>query len=200
MRFRNYQNSRLTPMWVIIFVNILFYIGTSIASKSPNLLMSVAQQFGASSDTLASQPWTLVTAMFIHAGIMHILFNMVTLYFYSIYLLQIIGDVKYLLVYFIGGIVGNLVFILLAPNSIGVGASGAIFALGGVLAVMRPRVKVMLFPIPIPMDLWIAIIVGFVVVSFVGNVAWQAHLGGLLTGLIAGFYFRRIERRQGIRY
>jgi len=91
--------------------------------------------------------------------------------------------------------VGNVLFILLAPPySIAIGASGAVFALGGVLAVMRPKLRVFVFPIPAPLPLWVAVIGGFLVVSFFPNVAWQAHLGGLAFGLAIGYFFRKRER------
>jgi membrane associated rhomboid family serine protease len=77
-----------------------------------------------------------------------------------------------------------------------VGASGAIFALGGALAMLRPKLPVLVFPIPVPMPLWIAVIGSFVVLSFIPSVAWQAHLGGLIVGLVAGYFFRRRERRS----
>ena len=84
---------------------------------------------------------------------------------------------------------------LLAPSSyIAVGASGAIFALGGALAVMRPRLKVFVFPVPVPVPLWAAVIGGFFIISLLPGIAWQAHLGGLVFGLIAGYFFRRRER------
>lgn len=193
MRYRGFQPPALNAVWVLIAINVLAYLATSVVSHSTNLSNTLAIQFGISRIDFLSQPWTIVTAMFIHAGIFHILFNMLTLYYYGTFVLNLIGETKFLAVYFIGGIVGNAVFMLLAPYSLAVGASGAIFSLGGVLAVMRPRIKVVLFPLPIPMDLWIAIILGFVLISFVGGIAWQAHLGGLVTGLVAGYLFRRRE-------
>ncbi|GAI53526.1 unnamed protein product, partial [marine sediment metagenome] len=96
---------------------------------------------------------------------------------------------------FIGGILGNILYILLAPPlSIAIGASGAVFALGGVLAIMRPKLRVLVFPIPVPLPLWAAVIGGFLIISFFPNVAWQAHLGGLAFGLTIGYFFRRRER------
>jgi len=64
--------------------------------------------------------------------------------------------------------------------------------------VMRPNTKVITFPIPIPMPLWVAILIGFVLVSFYPGVAWQAHLGGILYGAAVGYYFHR--RETGGRY
>ena len=193
MRFRDPRTINLTPLWVLIGVNVLVFIATSISSGSIlGISNAIANQAGVSSATISSQPWTILTALFIHDGIYHILFNMLTLYFFGMYVLALVGETKFFLVYFIGGIVGNALFMLLAPsNSLAVGASGAIFALGGVLVVLVPRLKVMIFPLPIPMDLWISILVSFLLLTFVADVAWQAHLGGLLTGIAAGYIFKR---------
>jgi membrane associated rhomboid family serine protease len=109
-----------------------------------------------------------------------------------------VGTRDFLLIYFLGGIAGNLVFMLFAyfniltsAFSIVIGASGAIFALGGALAVLTPKLRVFVFPIPVPMPLWVAVIGGFVLMIFVGGVAWQGHLGGLVFGLLAGLALRR---------
>jgi membrane associated rhomboid family serine protease len=197
VRFRDPRSINLTPLWVLIGVNVLVFIATSISSGSILGVSShIATQAGVSSTTIASQPWTIVTSLFIHDGIYHILFNMLTLYFFGMYVLALVGETRFFLVYFIGGIVGNALFMLLAPNSVAVGASGAIFALGGVLVVLVPRLKVMIFPIPIPMDLWISILISFLLLTFVADVAWQAHLGGLLTGIAAGYIFKRQARQR----
>ena len=197
MRFRDPRSINLTPLWVLIGVNVLVFIATSISSGSFLAVSNqIANQVGVSSATIASQPWTIVSAMFIHDGIFHILFNMLTLYFFGMYVLALVGEARFFLVYFIGGIVGNALFMLLAPGQIAVGASGAIFALGGVLAVLVPRLKVMIFPIPVPVDLWISILISFFVLIVLTGVAWQAHLGGLLTGLAAGYIFKRQATRR----
>ena len=197
MRFRDPHSINLTPLWVLIGVNVLLFIATSISSGSFLAVSNqIANQVGVSSATIASQPWTIVSAMFIHDGIFHILFNMLTLYFFGMYVLALVGEARFFLVYFIGGIVGNALFMLLAPGQLAIGASGAIFALGGVLAVLVPRLKVMLFPIPVPVDLWISILISFFVLIAFTGVAWQAHLGGLLTGLAAGYIFKRQATRR----
>lgn len=197
MRFRDPRSINLTPLWVLIGVNVLVFIATSISSGSIlEVSQHIAAQAGVSAITISSQPWTIITSLFIHDGIYHILFNMLTLYFFGMYVLALVGETRFFLVYFIGGIVGNALFMLLAPNSIAVGASGAIFALGGVLVVLVPRLKVMIFPLPIPMDLWISILISFLLLTFVADVAWQAHLGGLLTGIVAGYIFKRQARQR----
>ncbi|MCX6004998.1 MAG: rhomboid family intramembrane serine protease [Chloroflexi bacterium] len=108
------------------------------------------------------------------------------------FLNRIAGLRNFLLIYFIGGIVSGIFVLWLSPvNSITIGASGAIFALGGALAILTPREKVFIFPIPVPMPLWVAVIIGFLVLTMMPNVSWQGHLGGLLLGLLAGLYLRR---------
>ena len=185
MAYRRYQGFKQTTIWVLIGVNFLLFIATLIA---PNLIFLLGLQPA----SFLQHPWTIVTNLFIHGGLWHILANMLALFFFGTYLARLIGERKFLIVYFCGGILGNILFILLGPAfSIAVGASGAIFALGGALAVMTPKLRVFIFPIPVPMPLWVAVIGGFIVLSFIPSIAWQAHLGGLVFGLIAGYFFRR---------
>jgi len=183
-----YQGFKLTSIWVLIAVNFLLFIATAIA---PELRFTLGLQPA----SFLQRPWTLVTSLFIHAGLWHIIANMLTLYFFGISLSRLVGKNKFLTVYFCGGILGNILFILLAPPfSTVVGASGAVFALGGALAVMRPRLRVFVFPIPLPLPLWVAVVGGFFIISLFPHIAWQAHLGGLVCGLIAGYFFRKRER------
>jgi len=141
-------------------------------------------------------PWTVLTYMFTHADFFHILANMVTLYFYGSFLNRLTGVKTFLSIYFIGGLVAGLFILLLSSPSPGtIGASGAIFALGGALAVLTPKLKVFIFPIPVPMQLWVAILIGFLILSLpvagYFGISWQGHLGGLLTGLAAGWFLRK---------
>ena len=189
MVYRSYRRVSLTPIWVLIGLNLLLFIVTWAV---PGLILLLGL---IPADVLA-RPWTIVTNLFLHVGIGHILANMITLYFFGRYLCALIGDKKFLIVYFVGGILGNVLYILLAPPlSIAIGASGAVFALGGVLTMMRPRLRVFVFPIPVPFPLWAAVIGGFLIISFFPNVAWQAHFGGLASGLIIGYFFRKRERQ-----
>jgi len=145
--------------------------------------------------TLFDRPWTIVTNIFVHSGFWHIFANMFTLFFFGSNLSLIVGSRRFLLVYFAGGILGNILFIVLSsPFNIAIGASGAVFAIAGALAIMIPKMKVIIFPIPVPIPLWIAVIGGFLILSFMPGIAWQAHLGGLVAGLIAGYFFKRGKR------
>jgi len=183
-----YQRFRLSAVWLLIAINLLLFIATLI-NRDLILLL------GLQPASFLTRPWTLVTNLFIHGGIWHILANMITLYFFGSYLSRLIGVKKFLLVYFSGGILGNIFYFLLPPSpfSIAIGASGAIFALAGVLVVMMPNLKVLLYFI-VPLPLWVVVLVFFVLWSFIPGVAWQAHLGGLVLGLVAGYIFRRRMR------
>jgi len=182
---------RLSAVWILIAINLLLFIATLI---NQNLILLLGLQPAG----FLARPWTIVTNLFVHGGVWHIIANMITLYFFGSFLSRLIGVKKFLLVYFSGGILGNILYLLLAPSpfSIAIGASGAVFALGGVLAVMTPRLRVFIFPIPVPLPLWVAVIGGFIILTLLlfQYVAWQAHLGGLVLGLVAGYIFRRRGR------
>lgn len=180
----------------IVFLFLTYFNGPEILAKfalQPSLILQ------------GKNLWTIITSMFLHAGIGHLAANMISLIFLGGFTERIIGKKRFLWLYFIGGIIASLSFVFFAgffgdssigeklfgsPNSLAVGASGAIFALGGLLAVLIPRMKVLVFFI-IPMPMWAAMI-GLVFVFWlislglpigIGN---TAHFGGLVTGAIYG--------------
>lgn len=203
---REYRRPSPTGVLIILLVNVLVFIFTEL---KPEYVLDwfnpSAFHLGLHPNTFASQPWTLLTNCFVHANFYHILGNMVTLYFFGTYLTQLVGETKFLATYFLGGLAGSACYLLWAlyapgswgnPDSVVIGASGAVYAIGGALAVLQPNVKVLLFFI-IPMPLWVAVIGGFVLLSLISadlGIAWEAHLGGLVLGLAAGLYFRRRPR------
>jgi len=209
MRYRGKQGFNPGPIGFLIILNLILYIATSI---SPELFIGI---FAFRPVLSLAMPWTVLTSMFIHQpfpDFWHIVANMLTLYFFGSYLLGLVGEKRFFIIYFIGGIIGNIFFMLWALFFGGVlggvfyvfqasifstvyGASGAVFAVAGVLVAMSPRLKVFIIPIPVPLPLWVAVIGGFLVISFFPFVAWQAHLGGLVVGLVSGYFFRRRERR-----
>ena len=196
MEYRSYrgdQGFNLGLIGTLIAANIIVFVGTYI---NPNLI----DLFGLQPAIFYERPWTIITNLFLHANFGHIFGNMLTLYFFGRYLLEIIGERKFLITYFAGGIVGNIFYLALGdPRTIAIGASGAVFAVGGALTVLQPNLKVFIFPIPLPISLWIAVIGGFFIMTQPG-VAWEAHLGGLVFGLAAGYFFRgprRLLPRKG---
>jgi len=188
MRYRRSQSFSLGSIGYLVVTNLILYIATSINDE-------LIRFFGLQPASFWTRPWTIVTNLFIHdpfPGFWHILANMITLYFFGSYLIRLVGEKRFLITYFCGGILGNIFYMLLESSGpTAIGASGAVFAMAGALTVMRPKERVFIIPIPVPLPLWVAVIGGFLILSFFPYVAWQAHLGGLVFGLIAGYFFRR---------
>lgn len=185
---RTYGPVNLNALWFLMGLNVSLFFVTLLRPETIYFL-------GLTPALLSEQPWTIISNMFVHAGLSHILFNMISLYFLGSFLLRVVGERSFLAVFFLGGLAGNILFVRLAdPSWIGVGASGGIFALAGALAIMVPRAPVFIFFIPIPVPLWAAVMIFFFISFLIPTIAWQAHLGGLLVGLIAGLFFRKRRR------
>ncbi|MCD6410878.1 MAG: rhomboid family intramembrane serine protease [Thermoplasmata archaeon] len=150
--------------------------------------------------------YTLITSTFVHYDILHLLGNMLTLFFLGMAFERRVGSRKFILLYFITGICGDVIFSLLnRSDCILIGASGAIFGILGSYAASYPRDEVLL---PLPLGIVIitrirvfAAAVIFTIIQFASlylsaydNVAYIAHLGGLASGLILGIFFVRRER------
>ena len=151
----------MESIYAIILINVLIYLGSSFSSGTD--IVEVLALYPAD---VWSHPWTIVTSMFTHYNFTHILFNMWAFYFFGGAVWRILGTWRFWLVYMVGGIIGSLVYILIGdPHAWVVGASGAIFALGGALAVLRPQFKVIFFPIPIPMPLWVGVVANFTIIT-----------------------------------
>jgi len=198
---RTYRAVNLNFLWFLIALNVVIFVITLLRPEE------TIKFLGLTPALLSQRPWTIISSMFVHGSFFHILFNMIALYFLGSFMLRAAGERSFLAVFFLGGLAGNILYFVLGylvlrgfipplfgdPFTPGIGASGGIFALGGALAVMVPRVPVIIIPIPVPIPLWVAILI-FFLLSFLPGIAWQAHLGGLLVGLAAGFIFRRRRR------
>jgi len=190
---RTYRAANLSVLWFLIALNVILFIITLIRPETIYFL-------GLTPALLSKQPWTIISSMFVHGSFWHIIVNMISLYFLGSFMLRAVGEKSFLAIFFLGGLVGNGLYFLFGPQLIpGVGASGGIFALAGALAIMVPRVPVLLFPIPIPIPLWIAILIFFFILVILPmliqtRIAWQAHLGGLCLGLVAGLIYKKRRR------
>src|SRR4030042_537069 len=109
MSYRRSDN--IGPVLVIIILCFVAYIATIVAGTMGHDLVSL---LGLQTATFLQHPWTIVTNLFMHGNIWHILFNMITLYFFGTFLIRLVGTRDFLLIYFLGGIAGNLVFMLFA--------------------------------------------------------------------------------------
>lgn len=183
IRSTSFRN--INPIIIILAINVLVFFAVRLFPD----LIGYLGLWGR--PVFVERPWGIITSVFTHYDLFHLFANMFTLYFFGNFILRLVGVKKFILIYLAGGILGGGFFVLLAPYSLAIGASGAVFALGGALAILVPNTKVIIFPVPVPMPLWIAVIGGFVILSFMSGVAWQAHLGGLLAGLAAGLIIKR---------
>ena len=150
---------------------------------------------------------TLFTSMFMHGGWLHLAGNMLFLWIFGDNVEHRIGHVNYVLFYLAAGLVGSLAHVLVDPGSFipSLGASGAISGVLGAYIVLFPmnRVTVFVFrflmPVPaiVAIGLWAALqfvngLGSFAVSEQTGGVAYMAHIGGFVAGLIAGVAFRAI--------
>jgi len=178
--------------YALIYLNVFVFFLTLIFGEKLIYLL------GFSPARFFSEPWTIITSMFVHGGFTHLFVNMLTLYFFGIPLERMIGKKRFLILYFLSGIFGNILYFLLyfGKNIVGVGASGAIFGVLGSFAILRPSDYVIMFPIIVPIPLSIALILWIVLNIFgmlfqIGNIGYVAHLGGLLVGIAFGKKLKR---------
>jgi membrane associated rhomboid family serine protease len=154
---------------------------------------------------------TLITATFIHAGWMHIIGNMVFLWAFGPEIEDTMGRGRYLFFYLLGGLVAMLAQVLASPSSTipNLGASGAIAAVMGAFIVTYPRdrIKAILFiffffkttfiPASLLIGFWFLmqlINAGAVAHVQTGGVAYLAHIGGFLFGVVAARVFEDKQR------
>ena len=135
--------------------------------------------------------WTYVTYIFLHGSIEHIFYNMLALLMFGYILEYIIGTKRFLLVFFSSGIISGIVGLSLY-NSI-IGASGAIFGIIGCLTMIRPKMVVFAFGMPMPLYMasvfWMFLdLVGIV---YPDNVAHAGHIGGFIFGAFIGAFMRK---------
>ncbi|NUL15205.1 rhomboid family intramembrane serine protease, partial [Streptomyces lunaelactis] len=110
---------------------------------------ALVPELGASVQGVAEGQWyRLLTSMFLHGSIMHIAFNMLSLWWIGGPLEAALGRARYLALYFVSGLAGSaLTYLLAEPNQASLGASGAIFGLFGATAVLMRRLKYDMRPV-----------------------------------------------------
>ena len=157
---------------------------------------------------------TLLSSLFLHASPIHLAGNMLFLWIFGDNVEEVLGTVRYLLVYLACGVMGTVAQIAANPESHipTLGASGAIAGIMGLYLIWFPqnRVRVLVFRIITEMPAlyviggWIALQVvsslsAFDRVGRVGGVAYLAHVGGIATGIACAFLFRDLARAHAAR-
>lgn len=186
------------PVWrptitiALIAVNTAVYLLMTLTGVSPTnpttlQLIPWGADFGPLS--LGPEPWRVVTAVFVHAGILHIALNMWCLWSLGRLAERIFGKPAYLVLYLLCGISGNVVSLWWHTNTVGVGASGAIFGVAGGLTT-----ALYLGKLPVPkqalrgtlQSLVIFAVINLGIGQAVRGIDNSAHIGGFLAGLAMG--------------
>jgi len=185
----------VTP-WVkrLIIANVIVFFLQQTAPGVTGMLAFVPRY-------ILLQPWTLLTYMFVHGGLTHILFNMLALYFFGPRVEERIGSNRFITLYTLSGITGALMSLIFAPFSPIVGASGAIFGVMLAFARFWPDAQIYIMGI-LPLQARAAVILMAAISLWSGlqgsrtGVAYFAHLGGFVGGWL---YLVWLERAQGAR-
>lgn len=186
---------------VLLFLYQVFIVSTSLDSFLTHYGIIPAE-------IMAGEDFfTFGTSIFLHAGIFHLLGNMMFLWIFGDNIEAIIGSAAFLAYYIVGGLLASVVHILIDPSSTlpTVGASGAISALMGTYLVMFPKSRIKMLVI-----FWKFYIPAFLFLGFwfvqqlmsglgsiglggeeAGGVAWWAHIGGFVYGIAIGFLFKK---------
>jgi membrane associated rhomboid family serine protease len=201
--------SRATPATkALVGVNVAFFLFEMV------LATGMVIGGGVSTSTLVSlgalvparvalyhEYWRLFTSMFLHANLFHLAFNMWALWVVGSFLERIMGTLRFVLLYFVAGLAGSVLVLVLGPPMIPtVGASGAIFGVFGALfawAFLSRGRDMMADQLVrnIGLILVLNLVITFTMSSYI---SWQAHVGGLLGGF-AAFAALRYGDRQGFR-
>jgi rhomboid protease GluP len=194
------NSQKFKPTYILIALNIAFYIYTSVVGRDfMNTSGDMIVKYGQVNSLViySGYYYQLFTSMFIHANIAHIAGNMLFLLIFGLRGEEMFSLPEYLSIYFLGGITGNLLSLLLPLDTISVGASGAIFAMLGAAIIYARR--------SFRQSIIGALIYAFFLLflSSGPGVNNFAHIGGLLTGLLIGYVLatrRKPETRYTISY
>ena len=177
---------------VLIGLNVLVFLAMLMSGLSP--MDPTAEQvlrWGANFGpfTESGQWWRLLSACFLHFGIIHIGFNMYVLYQVGYFTERLFGGFRYLALYLIAGVGGNVIGLFLHPNVVAAGASGAIFGVyGGLLAYLLRYRGVVNRQASQAVSRSVFIFLGYNL--FFGladrHTDLTAHIGGLVTGFLVG--------------
>ena len=174
----------------LIAANLIIYVVTLLPGIG-TLLLNYGVQVNYF--VLTGEWWRIFSAMFLHAGFMHVLFNMFSLYLFGPELEKIAGKARFVTIYLISGIVGNLATYLFNDSSYAtLGASGAVFGIFGAFGALvyytrhtMPMLRKLILPI---------IVIGVIMTFLQSNVNVYAHLGGLVAGFILGLVYLHPKR------
>jgi uncharacterized protein len=181
----NIKNATIT----IIIINVIAFL-------LQILIPGFTEFFVLISKDVLIRPWILITSMFLHGNPTHLLFNMIGLYFFGQLLESRIGSKRFLGIYFGSGILAAIGASLFYPAALG--ASGGLMGILGVVVILMPNLKVLIY-FMFPTPIWVACIIWVILdtfgIFFPSGTANIAHLVGLATGLIYGYSLKGEKRK-----
>ncbi|NJE53825.1 rhomboid family intramembrane serine protease [Thermococcus sp. 21S9] len=194
MSLERYFNRYGKATFTLFLINVAVYAVEAILSRNPisisgNVLATLGQWNYAVLHLGAW--WQPFTAMFVHVNIIHIFFNMYFLLVMGSQLERILGPKRVVMIYVVSGLAGNLLTLfLMPPNVVSAGASGALFGIAGALITITGVVGGNM------QGALINAFVLFLINSFLPGVNAYAHLGGLLAGILIGYYYGKVIKRK----
>jgi membrane associated rhomboid family serine protease len=180
---QNVRTSAAPATMALVAINVVVYVITVVQGGGLNAPGGSLFEKGALVGVLVSDGewWRLVGAMFLHASVIHLAFNMFALYWLGSIVEATLGTGRYLLVYFAAGLAGSAGALVFSnPLAITVGASGAIFGLMGALLILE-YLSTGSFAGPA----LTLIILNLVITFAIPNISVGGHLGGLVGGALA---------------
>lgn len=179
------NSKKFMPTFILIAINVGFYIYTSvIGGNFLNTSVDMIYRFGQVGGLVIYQGYyyQILTSMFAHANIAHLFGNMLFLFVFGLRAEEFFSLSEYFFIYFLGGLTGNLLSLLLLPLNIpSLGASGAVFAIfGGITIYARKSIRQSIVG-----ALIYALFLLFL--SSGPNINNFAHIGGLFIGLTIGY-------------
>ena len=183
---------RATPVtWALVVVNVALF---AVQELFPDLHIFAR---AAHRPNLVEQGdwWRVATAMFLHGGVLHLLFNMYALWLFGPVLERRFGSPSYAALYVSGGLAGGMLYQLLGAGNPAVGASGAIFGLLGALLAASYRQRHTRSGAAVFGQLGVLLAINLAL-PFVwrnSNIAWQAHVGGLIAGILIAAVWDRMK-------
>ena len=184
-----------TVTYVLIALCVLMFLGSGASLGSGGSTRVYFDLSLTGPDVSDGQYWRLITAGFLHSGLLHIGFNMYILYWLGTMIEPSLGHARFLALYLTSLVAGSFGALLVSPDARTVGASGAVFGLMGAAFVMQRARGID------PMQSGIGPVILFnLVLSFViPNISIGGHIGGLVGGAAAGFAMEWLTgRRPGL--
>ena len=196
---RNMYSGRPLVTQALVGINVLVFLWELVggAGLSGNgYIGSWVVQHGALFGPLVASGdwWRIVTSGFLHASLIHIAFNMYALYFLGLMLEPVVGHARFALIYFVSLLAGSFGALIVNPDAITVGASGAVFGIAGAAVVDLRHRGINPMESGLVFFLGINLLLGFTL----SGISVGGHIGGLIGGALAALAMTEASKRRSI--